>query len=275
MQLTRIYLSFAIAFSALVGYILCYKHITLNAILVFLGVFFLSSAASVFNQYQERHLDAQMDRTKDRPIPSKKISSKQAITIANILLIIGLGILLQIDIEVTLLGLFNLIWYIFVYTPLKLKTSYAVLLGALTGVIPPIMGWIAAKGSIFDPEIIFISAFMFLWQIPHFWLLLLKYKKDYDSAGFKTIISKLSQYNSNIILFSWIVATSICSLFFPLFHIISSTSLISLLLLFNVSLILFFYKSLFNKEFEPYKKSLMVFNIYQLLVFGILLINAF
>ncbi len=145
LKLTRINMSTAIAFSALAGYII-YKHsLDLRAFSVFLGVLFLAGAATALNQYQERVLDALMTRTLDRPLPSKQMTPQSAVIIAILLGLTGSAVLYFLTTPITaVLGLFNIVWYNAVYTPLKRRTSFVVLIGAVTGAIPPIMGWTAA-----------------------------------------------------------------------------------------------------------------------------------
>jgi protoheme IX farnesyltransferase len=117
------------------------------------------------------------------------------------------------------LGLLNLIWYNAVYTPLKKVTALAIIPGSLVGAIPPIVGWIAGGGNIFDPQIILISFFFFIWQIPHFWLLLMVLDKDYQQAGFPTLTQIFNQQQLGRITFVWILATAVTGLLLPLFQI--------------------------------------------------------
>jgi protoheme IX farnesyltransferase len=117
------------------------------------------------------------------------------------------------------LGLLNLIWYNGVYTPLKKISPFAIIPGSLVGAIPPAVGWIAGGGNILDPQIILISFFFFIWQIPHFWLLLMVLDKDYQQAGFPTLTQVFSQQQLGRITFIWILAAAITGLLLPLFQI--------------------------------------------------------
>jgi heme o synthase len=103
--------------------------------------------------------------------------------------------------------LLNLIWYNGIYTPLKKINPLAIIPGSLVGSIPPAVGWTAAGGNILDPQIIILSFFFFIWQIPHFWLLLLIFGKDYENAGFPTLMQIFSSDQLARITFIWIVAT--------------------------------------------------------------------
>ena len=96
-------------------------------------------------------------------------------------------------------------WYNAVYTPLKKVFSLAIIPGSLVGALPPLAGWVAAGGDILDPKIILISSFFFVWQIPHFWILLLIYGKDYDKGGFPTLTNVFSERQLKILLYIVVV----------------------------------------------------------------------
>ena len=119
------------------------------------------------------------------------------------------------------MGLLNLVWYNFVYTLLKRRTPFAIVPGSLVGAIPPAIGWAAAGGSLLDPQIIIIAFFFFIWQIPHFWLLLLVMDQDYQQAGFPTLTQIFNHAQLSRITFIWIVSTAVTGLLIPLFGIVS------------------------------------------------------
>jgi heme o synthase len=270
-------MSLAIAFSAIAGYI-CYKHtIDLGALYTFVGVLFLSAAASAINQYQEKDLDLLMSRTKNRPLPAGLISGNSAILLSVIWLVLGIILLYFLTNPVTaILGLFNILWYNAVYTPLKRKTQFVVVIGALTGAIPPIMGWTAAGGYLFQTDILFIAAFMFLWQIPHFCLLLIRFKDDYKLAGFPSITSFVDDTKMRSIIFIWILGTSASTLFFPLFHVLNGIYIVSCLLILNAFFLLFFYRNMFGKKkVFNIRSAFSSLYLYQIIVLVILIIEAF
>jgi protoheme IX farnesyltransferase len=161
-----------------------------------------------------------MDRTKNRPIPSGKITPVNALIIALVLLVAG-SVILYSGAGLLALGLalLNLVWYNGVYTPLKKVNPLAIIPGSLVGAIPPAVGWVAGGGSILDSGIIIISFFFFVWQIPHFWLLLLVLDKDYEKAGFPTLTKIFSHEQLARITFIWILSTILTGLFIPLFGI--------------------------------------------------------
>ena len=219
-EITKLRITIFVTITTMFGFIAATNSINFNLFLPAIGILLLACGSASLNHYQERNSDGLMDRTKNRPIPSGKISAKSVFNISislilsgSVLLFIGSGIL------ALLLGLLNLIWYNGVYTPLKKITPLAIIPGSLVGAIPPIVGWVAGGGYLFDPQIILISFFFFIWQIPHFWLLLMVLDKDYQKAGFPTLTQIFNQQQLGRITFIWIVATGVTGLLIPLFQI--------------------------------------------------------
>jgi protoheme IX farnesyltransferase len=273
LSLTRFFLSLAIAFSSLAGFILCSHTWQWKSLWAALGVFLLAAGAGVLNQIRERNRDAVMDRTKHRPLPSGAISLVYAGFLAAGLTLSGsLILLLQFGPLPAILGIGNLLWYNFVYTPLKIRSYFAVLAGAVNGAVPPVIGWVAAGGNLTDPEIVFIAFFIFLWQVPHFWLLLMMYAEDYRKAGFFSISSRLGFSATRNILLVWILATAVSSLFLPYFQIITTRLLIITMLTAIVILLAFFVIYLFAREKSGNIRPLfIVFNLFMALMFAMIL----
>jgi protoheme IX farnesyltransferase len=275
-KLIRLKLSFAITFSSFAGYII-YKHtFDFTGICTISGVFLMVCAASVLNHYQERGEDAIMERTKNRPLPLKQITPGNVITVSAIFGVLGSCLLIfESGIISALLSIFNMAWYNGIYTPLKKKTSFAVLIGSVTGALPPVIGWTAAGGNIFDVRIIVVAIFMLLWQVPHFWLLLIKYGKEYEQAGFVSVLKVLNETSIKRIIFVWILASTVCSFVFPFYHIISGTLLISNLVLFNVVLVVFFAKRIFSKKMEAnFNSNFYWIYVYQAMILILLILDA-
>jgi protoheme IX farnesyltransferase len=134
------------------------------------------------NQYTEREQDAIMSRTMERPIAAKKISLRFAFRVFSLLLLSGSCLLLLNGFIPFALGCLGVILYNLLYTSLKKITVLAIIPGALVGAIPPHIGYTSAGGTVLNNKILYFSVFMFLWQIPHFWLLLLRYGKEYQAA---------------------------------------------------------------------------------------------
>lgn len=128
-----------------------------------LSIFLLACGALAFNQYQEWNLDEKMDRTKSRPIPSRRISPAEGLRIAMITIVGGLIILMyQVNWNTLVLGLVNLFWFNGFYTWIKRKSAFAVFPGALTIAIPVMMGFAAMERDYFSPEALFLAFFAFL-----------------------------------------------------------------------------------------------------------------
>ncbi len=219
-ELTKIKITSFVTVTTAFGYICFTGGIDTGLIAPVAGILLLACGSAVINHLQERKTDALMDRTKNRPLPSGRISGKNALLIALILSIAGSVILfLGSGILALSLALLNLIWYNGIYTPLKKINPMAIIPGSLVGAIPPAVGWVAGGGSIFDSGIIIISFFFFIWQIPHFWLLLLVLDKDYEKAGFPTLTKIFSHRQLARITFVWILATVVTGIIIPLFGI--------------------------------------------------------
>jgi protoheme IX farnesyltransferase len=222
-ELTKIRITLFVTITTLFGFISAAGKITTDAIAPTVGILLLACGSAVINHIQERDTDAKMDRTKNRPLPSGRIKLQHAVLIAAILTLSG-SVTLFWGAGITALGLalLNLIWYNVIYTPLKRKNAMAVIPGSLVGAIPPAVGWVAAGGYILDPHILIISFFFFIWQIPHFWILLLMLGKDYEQAGLPSLTKIFSADQLARITFMWTAATVVTSLLIPLFGIVQS-----------------------------------------------------
>lgn len=219
-EITKLQITIFVTITTVFGYIAATSSIDSGLILPTIGILLLACGSAALNHYQERNSDAKMTRTKTRPIPSGKISAQNVLKISLILVVMG-SILLFIGSGILALsfGLLNLIWYNGVYTPLKKVTPLAIVPGSVVGAIPPLVGWLAGGGYLFDPQILLISFFFFIWQIPHFWLLLMILDKDYQQAGFPTLTEIFNRQQLGRITFIWIVATGVTGLLIPLFQI--------------------------------------------------------
>lgn len=207
-SLTRLHLSFLVAFSALAGYLFHPAAPALvSGVLLFAGVWLLTAGASALNQAQETDVDARMARTRNRPLVTGRLSVPAGILIALILITGGLIALAATgEPHVVLLGLFALFWYNGVYTHLKKVTAFAVLPGALCGALPPIMGWVLAGGAIADYPIMMMAAIIVLWQVPHFWLLALAYPEDARRNGLPDLFSRIRPGQLRRLSCVWILA---------------------------------------------------------------------
>ena len=184
---TKMGLSISVVFSSLAGYLLATDVVDLKTlILLAIGGYFMVGASNVFNQIIERDLDALMDRTKNRPIPSGRMTVTTAFVLAIILTLAGLSILYSINERTAMFGAISICLYTSAYTPLKTKTPLSVFVGAIPGAIPFMLGWVAATGK-FGIEAGVLFMLQFFWQFPHFWAIGWFLHDDYQKAGFNML----------------------------------------------------------------------------------------
>lgn len=216
LELVKIRITMLVAFTTALGYILASDSLSLGFIYPVVGIFILACSSAALNQYQERNIDKLMARTTGRPIPAGRMTEGTALMISLSLLILGSVILLAgTNLMTLVVGLATYVSYNFIYTPLKRKIALAIIPGSLVGALPPVAGWVAAGGNMFDEKIILVAAYFFIWQIPHFWLLLLKYGKEYEGAGFPALTETLSRERIAKLIFFTTILTIIpvCILF--------------------------------------------------------------
>jgi protoheme IX farnesyltransferase len=152
-----------------------------------LGTALIAIGASVLNQLLERDLDARMERTRDRPLAAGRIRPQAALRLGVLTACAGIVYLaLLVNPLTSFLGVATLATYLFVYTPLKRRTQFNTMVGAMAGALPPVMGWAAATGSI-GVEAGTLFLLLFLWQLPHFWAIAWIYREDYRRAGLRML----------------------------------------------------------------------------------------
>jgi len=257
------------------GYILALTDLSAFSLYPVIGIFLLACGAAAMNHYQERGTDILMDRTKGRPIPSGNVSASFVITVAIVFLLAGSAVLFFKSSLLTLyIGLFTFLWYNVIYTPLKKVMALAIIPGSLVGALPPMAGWAAAGGSLTDDKILLIGAYFFIWQIPHFWLLLLVYGKDYDKGGFPTLTNMLSQRQLIKITFTWILLTIAVALsinFFGILNYYISNAMLMILCLWM------FVRSVkfldMTEDKKSFKGMFISINIFTLLIITILSVD--
>jgi len=152
--------------------------------LTLLGTGLLAAGASILNQYLEREYDAKMDRTAGRPLPSGQIGVEASLLLGGAVSVGGLlALAAWVNLLVAVLGAVTLVTYLFIYTPLKRKSEWNTIIGAIPGALPPLMGWAAVRGEV-DPLGWTLFAILFFWQMPHFMAIAWMYREDYEKAGF-------------------------------------------------------------------------------------------
>lgn len=206
--LTKFVLSFAVSLSALIAYLMAKGEFGADVFIATFAVLLVAMGVSTLNQVQEYKEDALMERTKNRPIASGKMSPLTGIIIAAILIIFSLVIIYDLlGMTGINLFLFAFIWYNLVYTPLKKTSALAVVPGAILGVIPPAIGWLAAGHSLIEVEFYALGIFYFVWQIPHFWLLVMLFYGEYDNGGYPTAMKLFGKNTLQKLTFVWLIFT--------------------------------------------------------------------
>jgi len=193
-DLTKFRLSSTVVFSSAIGFTLASDKIVWTKLILFsIAAFATTASANIINQIIERNLDKLMTRTENRPIPSGRLSVKEAAFFGWIMAAIAMYILFyEFNYKAGLLALLSMVLYGFVYTPLKRVGPIAVAVGALPGAFPPMIGWVAAVNHFgLEPGILF--AIQFFWQFPHFWAIAWVLNDDYTNAGFRLLPSSGGQ----------------------------------------------------------------------------------
>ena len=183
-SLTKARLALSVVFSSIAGYFLAVEVVDFNElILLVVGGYSIVGASNSFNQIIEKDKDVLMDRTKNRPLPAKEITTQYAFWISVFLTLIGLLCLYFINYKTAFFAAISVFLYTCVYTPLKPITPLSVFVGAVPGAIPFMLGWVAATGNFgIEPGTLFMI--QFFWQFPHFWALGWMLDDDYKKAGF-------------------------------------------------------------------------------------------
>jgi len=272
-KLGKATISIPVALTGFLGYFLYQPLFDLNALYTLLGIFFLSMGSGAFNQIQERHSDARMKRTASRPIPAGAISVSRAILFATGSALLGTALLLLTGAPLAAgIGVFTLLWYNLVYTPLKRVTAFAVLPGALIGALPPLIGWTAAGGDPKDMQIITVAFLLFVGQMPHYWLLLLKIGNEFHEAGLPVITSLFDPRQIRNLSFIWIAATGVIVLMLPATPIIQNRIISGILILAAVLFLIRMFLLTYRGELiNHWKKAFITVNLFYLLIILVLI----
>lgn len=245
LELGKVRISLPIALSALTGFVMFTGQLNAQGWLLALGVFFMSCSSSALNHWQENDIDALMPRTKNRPIPTGKISRNGAFAVAVGFGAIGSVILLLTNPAIALiLSWATLFFYNIVYTPLKKVSAFAVIPGSMVGALPPMIGWAGAGGSLTSEIILLVATFFFIGQIPHFWLLLMMFGDQYKLAGMPSLNQIFSESQLKRITYTWVL-TTIASALLVIFFVFTNQILMFFLLfyafylLFSISIAVF------------------------------------
>jgi protoheme IX farnesyltransferase len=193
------------------------------------GVMLLSCGASALNQVQERRRDALMARTAGRPLPSGRLSVAQGSLFAVLGIAAGAALLwLAVGPTAGALGVLAAVFYNGVYTPwLKVHSPFAAVPGAVPGALPPVIGWVAGGGSIGDAGAVILFGILFLWQMPHFWALALRYRADYSAGGFPMVSEAVGVDGTARLILVYAFGLTALSLAAPTFGLGGPVSLVA------------------------------------------------
>ncbi len=273
LELVKFRITVLVSFTTVLGYFLASENLGFAFVYPVVGIFLLACSSAALNQYQEVNTDMMMDRTKNRPIPSGKISRNNVLIISVILLLAGTSILFfKTNFGTLFTGLLTFYWYNAVYTPLKKKTALAIIPGSLVGALPPVAGWLAAGGSLLDLKIGIVALYFFVWQIPHFWLLLLLYGNDFKKGGFPVLTDLYSETFIKRITFVLLIATLLIGIAIP--YIGTGLYLTTQIVVIASSVLMFFVALSFlrkrNIERKDIVKTFVSINLYTLTLITVL-----
>ncbi len=215
-EITKMRLALSVVFSSVAGYLLGVDTVSWSTlVLLAIGGYFMVGASNAFNQIIERDLDKLMDRTRNRPIPSGRMTVNTAFVIATIFTIAGISVLYSINPKTAMFGAISIFLYVSLYTPLKTKTPLSVFVGAIPGAIPFMLGWVAATNDFgIEPGTLFMV--QFFWQFPHFWAIGWFLYDDYEKGGFFMLPTGKRDKGTavQVIIYTvWTVVTSLIPVF--------------------------------------------------------------
>lgn len=205
-KLVKLRLTLTVVFSASISFLMGAKQqgeiMWINWLMLTIGGFLVTGAANGFNEIIEKDIDKLMKRTMDRPLPAERMTTGQALVLSVLMGILGTLVLVKLNFVAGLLSVFSIFLYAFAYTPLKPKSRIAVLVGAIPGALPPLIGYFAAFESlgfglaytevneyaiVVTPFILFLI--QFFWQYPHYWAIAWVADEDYKRAGIRLLPS--------------------------------------------------------------------------------------
>lgn len=272
LELTRLKIMIPVSLTGFTGYFAFDPHFSARLLFTSFGILLMAISASVLNQIQEVKFDCKMNRTCNRPLPAQRIKLQQAFIFFLFNLITGLTIVYFAgNFKAALIGVITIIWYNGLYTYSKTITAFAVVPGAITGALPPLIGWVAAGGGPWEKPIIFIEFLIFIGQIPHFWLLILKYGEEYKQAGIPSLTDIFNRTQIKRLTFSWVIASVLAALFLCYFEIIQSPVIIGILVIASSYILWHFYDLLRMQADKKPKNYSILLDSYFLLVILLLI----
>ena len=267
----------SVVLSAFLGFVLpmSLSNTFLQLVFLMIGTALMGAGENTLNQWMEIIPDSSMSRTKNRALPTGKLSEKEAMIFGTVISAAGFFLLWFCNNPLTAwLGLLTLLTYILVYTPLKQKTVYNTWYGGITGALPPVMGWTAARGQL-DWEVLPIFALLYFWQLPHFFAIAWMYRDDYKRGGFK-MLSHYDQTGQKTAVQMLTNCGMLCAASVAVFFV-NQNSMVYLAGATALGLVFFAVIVLFYKEstLENARKVFLASIIYLPLLIGILVLDQF
>lgn len=274
LELGKVRISLPVALSALTGYIMYTGYYDLQGWFLAVGVFLMSCSSGALNHWQESEIDAKMPRTKNRPIPSGKISRLNALLVALAFAAAGSLILFFSNPAMALvLSWTTLFFYNLVYTPLKKITAFAVIPGSMVGALPPLIGWAGAGGSLSSEIILLVASFFFIGQIPHFWFLLMMFGDQYKLAGMPSLNQLFNEGQLKRITYTWVL-TTIASALLVVFFVFSNKIIMFVVLLYTFYLLFSLTISVLVQNELKVRPAFLKLNLLYLLMMVALIVDA-
>jgi protoheme IX farnesyltransferase len=262
-EITKSRLAISVVFSSLAGYLLgAYEVNPISLLLLAFGGYCMVGASNAFNQVIEKDLDALMNRTRNRPIPSGRMSANKAMTLAVLMTILGVVSLYILNPKTAMFGAISIFIYTSVYTPLKTKTPLSVFVGAIPGAIPFMLGWVASTNSFgIEPGTLFMI--QFFWQFPHFWALAWMLDEDYQKGGFKLLPTGKKDRGTaiQIIMYTiWMIIISVIPAFGITGRLHLSIPAALIILILGLVMLVYGFK-LFEKRDNKSARKLMLISV--------------
>ncbi len=249
--------------STIFGYILANPVLGGRTFFLGIGIFVIAMGAATLNSLQEHGLDRQFERTKNRPLPTGLLTPAQACRQALVLLCIGFILLIAASGKVfpVFIALFAFFLYNAVYTPLKKKTILSIIPGAICGALPPYIGWVGGGGEAAGYTGMLLIVLFVLWQVPHYWLVLLSFKEDYEKSDMPNFLNHYQEESLKRFFVPWIAALASIMLMFLVLPF-QLWFLSQVLILLNVGLLFFvFLYSLIIRRTCNYRTLFIFLNL--------------
>lgn len=263
-SLAKFGLSLSVVISSIAGYLLAIEKINYTTlILLAIGGYCMVGASNIYNQIIEKDLDKLMERTKNRPLPTNRVSVNNAFILAIILTLIGLITLYNINAKTAMFSAISVFLYTSAYTPLKTKSPISVFVGAIPGAIPFMLGWVAATNK-FGIEAGILFMIQFFWQFPHFWSIGWLQYNEYKKAGFNMM--PLGHKNKKAVLFIiFYTIIMIIASILPAFNItgkLKLTIVSAILVLLAGFTMLYYATKLYKTETQISARKLMLSSVF-------------